>query len=159
MTSERNAESVRLYGLEGDEHLFFDPAEVVERWIEDNDGCTEAFEIEEWSVHPPQYHMPHAVEILGWIGEWTCENGDIGDDMDLPIKDVEVVAAAKALLDLIASKVTWRMADELVATHTLTWDAENEPLLDGQPLYRKAAFERHLMEKHGVTREQIEVQP
>jgi hypothetical protein len=31
------------------------------------------------------------------------------------------------------------MADTVEGTHTITWDPDGNPLLDGQPLYRSVA--------------------
>jgi hypothetical protein len=93
-------------------------------------------EIEEFSVHPARYHFPRVDWVTEWIGEWVAENGMVaeGFDADEAVDD-EVRAAFDAALDLWAGKVRYSMANELLATHTVTLDADGEPLLDGAPMY------------------------
>lgn len=128
----------RLYGLPGAEQLRFDIAEVYETEIDAyfDDPDRREWTVEEWTVAPARSHMVDVEGLLEWVDEWAAECGEISEGFGLPVKDADVVAAAEALLDLIASKVTWRMADRLVATHTITWDADNEPLLDGDIVER-----------------------
>lgn len=129
----------RLYGLPGSEYLVFDPSEVVEQWLCDaEDDEPRVFVIEEFSVHPTRYHLPDADRLLEWINEWTCENGEVGEDMELDCGD-EVTAAVEALLDLIAAKVTWCMADKkLRELHVTPSDDPDNPLIDGQPAWVSA---------------------
>lgn len=42
---------------------------------------------------------------------------------------------------MATSRVTWRQADDLLRTITVTLDAEGRPLLDGQPMYVKRTEE------------------
>lgn len=156
----------RLYGLPSDEHLEFDPATVYEHesWLNAQDDTWEerestdplvpgymepvpppgfSFVIEEWSVAPPRRHLPAADRVLDYICEWVSDNGEIDEDgydaWSSHADDPDVVAAFDAALDLLASKITYRMADKLVATHVVTFDAAGEPLLDGEPMYHPAA--------------------
>lgn len=134
----------RLYGLQGAEELHFDIATVweadIEPHIEDDTGGSRI--IEEWTVHPPEYHFPKAEHIVESVIEWACDNGEVAEGWPdgLPsISDPELNRAAEALRQAIASKVTYRMANQKVAEHTLTWSPgeESEPSLDGEPMYRQ----------------------
>lgn len=134
----------RLYGEPGAEHMCFDPAEVYENLdIEAPLTPDYTIEIEEWSVSPPTHHMPSAERALEYIVEWTGENGQIDEDANdqwiAASAEPDVVAMMQAALDLLASKVTYRMADKLLRTLTVTFAETGEPLLDGEPLYVKAA--------------------
>src|SRR5690606_12951366 len=97
--------------------------------------------IEEWSVHPPQYHLPDADQILEWIGEYVADMGEWGEYVegwDRPLGDSEVKAATQALVDLIASKVGSRMANEHLRTlHVTPSDDPENPLLDGEPAWQR----------------------
>lgn len=131
----------RLYGLPGAEYLHRDPATVVEQWLDDDplDTEWEPWIIEEWSVLPTRHHMPNAERLLEWVNEWTCENGEVGEDMELDAGK-EATAAAEAFLDLLASKVTWCMADKkLRDLHVTPSDDPENPLIDGQAAWGKAA--------------------
>lgn len=129
----------RLYGQDGAEELYSDLGDAYESDIEqcapDPDPCEcESHEILEWTVHPPRYHLQTAesilVRVVGDLDEWTES-----DDWSEAIEQPDVLAAMDAVLDLMASKVTYRMADRLVATHQITWDAKGEPLVNGEPMY------------------------
>ena len=132
----------KLYGLPFAEVLYFDPAEVVEKWLAvHDDDEPRYFEIEEWSVHPPIYHMPSVDSLLEWIGEWVMDNGEVCEDApdwwDRALGDGEVGKTAEALLTLIASKVTGRMANKLLRTLQVTpSDDPENPLIDGDPTWR-----------------------
>lgn len=137
---------VRLYGVPGAEVLYLTAAEVYESdidpWLDDDDPHKPR-QIEEWSVAPPRHGMPSAVTIIEDITE------RVGDDwlpdewayaaMERAGKAPEVVAAFDAALDLLASKFDYKVADKCLTTHTVTWNDEGEPLLDGEPMYVKKA--------------------
>lgn len=133
----------KLYGLPGAEEMYFDPAEVVQRWLDDRyDDAPPDFAIEEWSVHGPRYHLPSATELLEWIEEWAQENGEIADGWKLPDAD-SLHTAASALLEVIADKITWRMAkDKLRELHVTASDDPENPLLDGEPVWRDTSTPR-----------------
>lgn len=141
------AESVaaRLYGTVGAEELFIDPETAyesqVEPWRDDPLTPGKRVEIEEWDVHPTRYHMPTADALLDWIAEWTVENGEVGEgfEIDSATGAADVKAAAETLLDLMASKVTYTMARTHLRSLWVTWTDDGEPLLDGEPMYVKAA--------------------
>lgn len=134
----------RLYGLVGAEHLYTDPATVYESEVEDQmDPLPDRIEIEEWSVAPQRSHLIDAGSLLEHIHETACDNSDTDegwcDHMADAVAKPDVIAATESLLDLIASKNQYLMADRLVATHVLTFDANGEPLYDGEPMYHGVA--------------------
>lgn len=134
----------RLYGLPDDEELFFDVAEVWERKVEpsiehDQGGsCV----IEEWTVHPPDHHLPRAEHIVDSVIEWGHENGEVDEMWTTPdAAEPELLRAAEALRQAIAARIPYRMANAKVADHMLAWapGEESQPLLNGEPMYRQRA--------------------
>lgn len=125
----------RLYGRPGAEVMHFDPVTVYESELDDAEHPERA-EIEEWTVQSPLEHLPSGEMLLEWISEWTAENGEVSADFDIVPRTPEVKAAVEFLLSAIANKITWRQAEKHVASHWITWDENNKPLLDGEPLYR-----------------------
>jgi len=126
----------RLYGVPHAEWMQDDPAETYENAIEDGFGVPMV--IEEWTVRPPSADLPHLDTVLDWVAEMACEDagGEGYDDAwDAATKRPDVREAMRAALELIASHVGFKMADTLVATHTVTWDADGEPLFNGEPMY------------------------
>lgn len=130
----------RLYGVPGTEHMHDDPAGVYESDIEEWASIAEPQTIEEWTVKPVIDTVTSADCILDDIaermGDEMDENGH--DELHKVIRHPEVVEAAEALRQAIASKVHYWWVDRLVATHTVTWDEKDQPLLDGEPMYHKA---------------------
>lgn len=136
----------RLYGLDGAEYLHTTPESCYESDVEDYyyDDCDQSelhlqppVEIEEWDVHPPEYHMPNADRLLEWIEEWTYDNGELMGDFELPIHEPTVKGAADILLATIANYTGFRMARNKLRSRWVTWDEEGNPLLDGNPMYVK----------------------
>jgi hypothetical protein len=96
---------------------------------------------------------------LSWNGSaWIVISGRVGCSIsisDCVLDDVgmegardcvfeaateEVASAFSVALDLFGSKmIGWRMAAELVASHKITHDADGEPLVDGELMYRPRA--------------------
>lgn len=137
----------RLYGLPGAEHMYFDEAEVYETDIEPYlDGHDRRPRIiEEWTVHPPTVHLPKAEHIVESVIEWACDNAEVDEgwsDKAPEPTDPKMLAAAEALREAIAEKVTYRMANKKVAEHVVTWADDDEdmsePLIGGERLYRPA---------------------
>jgi len=96
-----------LYGLQFAEDLHFDPADVVQQWLDQSDEDeVPDFIIEEWSVHPPRYHLPSTERLLEWIAEWSVENGEVAEGFE-PRDGMGEAAkeASEALLDIIASGI------------------------------------------------------
>jgi hypothetical protein len=121
---------------------------VYDRWRDDYDDefidAHATVAIEEWTVRDPADDVK---SLADWVAEMVAER--VGEDeatedyyeawMDAAAAPV-VLVAFTAALDLMASKVVgWRMADQLVATHTITHDANGTPMLDGEALYRAVA--------------------
>jgi len=135
-------ENERLYGLPYAESMDFELSTVYDRWHDDfaDDEPKPDVVIEEWTVHPADDHLPHIDRLMDWLVEWVCENGEIDEDAtecwESAARCEDVTLAFAEAMDLLASKVTYRMADELVAIHTVTHDADGNPMLDGEPLYR-----------------------
>ena len=133
----------RLYGAPDAEILYDDWADAADAalgWCDPSNG--DPVTIEEWTVHPPSYHLPSAARVVEWVDEQVVLDGEISepvyDDWESASTHPDVIAAFQAALDVMASKVSGRMANEKVATHEVTWDADGNPLLDGEPLHPPA---------------------
>lgn len=145
--SERSDASaaMRLYGTPYSESLWDDPAAAYEQQVEpySDEHDRRPVVIEEWTVHPPRYHLPSAAGVVDWLVEHASDQGelteDAAEDLQEKAQDAAITAAAEALLDALASRMRYRMADRRVGEHTITWADDGEPLIDGQPLYRPAA--------------------
>lgn len=109
-----------LYGTPGAENMEFDPESVLEH--ETNDLVT----IEEWAVKPPRSHLPEADVLLDWLAESDYEVTEGWWESATDACDDELKAAAEALLDLMASKITFRMADRHIANLTYRWDGDED---------------------------------
>ena len=129
----------RLYGLPGAEDLRDDPAAVWESQC-DGDGTDGPWIIEEWTVHPQGYGLPPAAFVIDNVVEYLAEaeGGWEGADYEAIANHPDVKAGAEALLDAVRRKVTWHMADRMVAEHTVTMVGD-EPYMDGEPMYGKRA--------------------
>jgi hypothetical protein len=127
----------RLYGLPGDDRLYDSVAAVYECCIEDIDPTRGPWKIEEFTVHSARYHLPTVDLLIGRILEFDLE--DLDEDgfaaYETASERPEVNAAFDAALQAWADAVTYRMADELVDTHTLNL-VHGVPHLDGEPLYQ-----------------------
>ena len=139
----------KLYGFDGDEYLQTDPADVFERWNDDRWDDPDAvgplppLEIIEWSCVDLNTQITDADRILERIAEDIgdeCGYGEAGEAADEATRHPDVVEACEALRSAIAVHFTgWLMADKPLRTLIVTWDANGEPLLDGEPMYRKVA--------------------
>ena len=130
----------RLYGLEGSERLHDDPAGVWECDIDASfdDG---PWVIEEWTVRAPLDMVRGARFIIEDLHEWFCDDYAEWDcpfeTSRVPIEqDETLLLLAEALRSAFASKIPGSWADQIVDTHVLTL-VDDEPHLDGEPLYRK----------------------
>lgn len=138
VASQVNPRPPRLYGFPGDEHLQNDPWTVIEQYCEevDPDFRTDR-EIEEFDVQPTINLLPRVDFILEWIAEHVEEEAGFEhwhDQMSDAITDPVVIALADELRAAIARRITFMVADKLVATHPLTF-------VDGVPHYDGAPFE------------------
>ena len=116
---DKTAAADRLYGQVGADYLEHSLEGVL-------DDATEDFGtmlVEEWTVHPAEYHLPAADQIVEWVVEWAEENGEVSEEWDCPgaADDAGVLFFAETLRNAIAAKVTWRMADKRVAVWEVTW--------------------------------------
>jgi hypothetical protein len=137
----------RLYGLRGAETMHSTPAEVYESRIEPycDEHDMRPWIIEEWTKESTvdvarrwflssEAVIEHIIDCF--MDEYGAE-GDVG--VEKAESDPEALKLADALITHLADMVRWRRADKKVAEHTVTWDADGEPLLDGEPMYRQAA--------------------
>lgn len=122
----------RLYGKPHAERLFDDLDYAVDAAIDDTYDTPEVREvvIEEWTVHPPQYHLPDAERIVEWVVEWAADGGEVAEGWgeDIVPSHPDLLAAAEALRDAIAEKCGFRMADRLVARHTVTFEVDDHDI-------------------------------
>lgn len=136
------SEEHHLFGTPGAEQLYIDLATAYEYWMEDGFPPPDALtvvEFEEWTVVPATGHLPRVDRVLDFVVEWTAENGDLdeygAEAFEKAATHEDVKVALATALDLLASKVGYRMADEKVATHVITHDAEGRPMLNGELLF------------------------
>lgn len=140
----------RLWGVEGAERLFFDPAEAYESQIdgvlglEDEPGTYGPMILEEREVEP--LCPPSASWIVEWVAESTTEEfTDDGDTYADLCDDPDMLAKAEEMRDLITKKVTWRQAGRLVKAHDVTLtvhtDGSATAYLDGAVFYEHPAHE------------------
>lgn len=133
----------RLFGLPGAERLDFGPEEVWESHVEADDLTP--MKIEEWTVVSQANLLPSAETILDhmlehWVAEEVIE--EVWESWDYAQRLPDVVAAFRRAMDLLATKVTGRMADKRIAVHTVTYTDEGEPLYDGEPFFPNWAEDR-----------------
>lgn len=132
----------RLYGLPHSEVLHTDIATVWESDIEPYGDPRPTWTIEEWTVRSAIDEVPSAYTIVDRIDETICDDGEFSED---PFQDhrltehADVIEAAETLRQLVAAKITWFTADKKIAEHTITFDADGEPQLNGEPMYRPVA--------------------
>lgn len=128
---ERDDEHV--FGVPGAESLQDSAAAVWESELDGRDAEDYPFEIEEWTVRPIRDHFPSADTLIEYVMERWLE-----DEVDEYFYEDCVNAArteeAEEFLSKWASRVHYRMADNIVATHQVTL-VDGEPYLDGEPMY------------------------
>lgn len=112
-----------LYGTDGAEHLHFEIEDACDRSASLR---TDTFTICEYTVHPPFHHLPNVQIVAEWIGEHAGEETDeyFYEEACDALADPEVHALLTAALNLAASKITYRMADTIVASYQVTVNAE-----------------------------------
>lgn len=131
-----------LFGLPQATELEFELADVVENYLDDYSGdpaTIRLFTVEEWTTYPPEHWLPDAMSTLEFMVEHAAgETIDEAcfDSYSTAAQSGEVKAAMQAVIDLIASKVGYRMAKDHVATHQITFK-DGEPCVNGMPLYIK----------------------
>lgn len=134
-----------LFGLPQATELEFELSDVVEQYISDHFGeGLQPFTVEEWTTYPPEHWLPDAMHVLEFMVEHAA--GETIDEAcfvsyDMAASHSEVKAAMQTVIDLIASKVSYRMAKDHVATHRITFAKGDKPLMNGKPLYHKVKDE------------------
>ncbi len=136
----------RLYGTPGAEVMYSELEDCyeteIEEWREGRE--VHAYTIEEWTVYPPRHHLPSVDQIGTWMSEWVAEDGEVcegaSEDFDKILGDVAIKSRIEQLLSAIAEKVTCRMAKDKVQDFVITFDNNNEPLIDGAPMYVKTVL-------------------
>lgn len=132
-------DEIRLFGIPGSEYLERSLQDAYERHIDPRFGEKPEWEIEEWTVVDPRSQMPQVEMIAEYVAEWMADDAmfeEAYESWEKALSHPEVVEALSKAFDLAATKVTFWVADQRVATHKVTFDGE-EPLVNGQPLYRK----------------------
>ncbi len=141
----------RLWGPPGAEQLELDAAAAYESNEYDfiNDG-NEPRIMEEWTCSPlGEFLRPNVELLIGNLVEAVADQDTSEDAWDSIERmhlerDPDVIAAFEAAVAVLRSKLNtngYRMADKLVAEHTITWVGE-EPYMDGEPMYVKREVER-----------------
>lgn len=140
------SDAPNLFGLDGQEWLQNDLATVYENWecdVEPEDR-PERLEIEEWTSKPIGEGVQSVGRILEHLYDWLCDDDIVldphADRVEKVFADPDVEASfavARAVLVNKLNATGWRNADRRVATHVITWDEAGEPLVNGEPLYRK----------------------
>lgn len=129
-----------LFSLPQATEMEFDIQTVVEQYIDDHSGeLPPNFTVEEWTTYPPEHWLPDAMNTLEFMVEHAA--GETIDEAcfesySAAAQSGEVRTAMQAVIDLIASKVGYRMAKDHVATHQITFK-DGEPYVNGMPLYIK----------------------
>jgi hypothetical protein len=129
----------KLYEGLSDERFHLDIEDAIEECWDGGPDPAEGkpITVHEWTTHPASHHLPKVGYVLDWLVEWTSENGEIDEEAcyhwEKAAEQEDVRAAAKALLDLIGSKVSYLMADDLVATWTFPSGTVDAPpdVMDG----------------------------
>lgn len=143
--------SDNLFGFDGDEVLHFDLADVYERWADDNppddpmSDRPEKLEILEWTSKPAGAFLPDADYVIERVMRFM-EDAEVSEELYEEVadanSDADVVAFFQAALDVWGSKCgRYCMTDKVVATHVITWDENNQPLLNGAPMHTKTTGE------------------
>jgi len=140
-----------LYGFDGDEYLENSPEAVYEAWADDHDydppnmlmpdwGRPDSLEIIEWSSNPGDEFLPSADRVLDWMAETygdECCYDEAADQIMRAASEPDVIELLEQARRLMLSKIRFRFADTVRRQLTVTWDDNGEPLLDGEPMYRK----------------------
>lgn len=133
----------RLYGVPGAEQLHTELAACYESDIDPwhDEPANAPRVIEEWTTAPVSAHMPSGDWLITNFLDWVADEGMLDEGgfehFTAACESADVREAAEHLRTLIGSKVTYRMAEKLVAEHRVTWNEQGDPLVDGKPLYVK----------------------
>ncbi len=108
----------RLYGKPGDEHLYWDPEDVIERFVDDvdpKDGDTMVIEERDTETNR-SFFMDAGQLIERLVDETNDEPIDEGwcASAATHADDEDVVAAFEAAIQLLADKIPYKMAGKLL---------------------------------------------
>jgi len=130
----------RLYGLPDAEELWDDPGAVwesdIQPWYR---GGGDTWTIEEWTIRPNAELVGDPQPIAETVAEYASDQMGLEagwDYWEAASKDPEVLQAFQKAMWLLASKVSYKQADERVAVHVVTLQDGDwgRPLLNGEPL-------------------------
>lgn len=144
-----------LYGFDGDEYLHDDPATVYENWADDHDydpanmlmvdwGRPESLTITEWTSNSGDEFLPSADRVVEWMAETyadECSYDEAADQIMKAANEPDVIELLEKVRQAMLSKVRFRFADSIRRQLIVTWDADGQPLLDGEPMYHPAQGE------------------
>lgn len=137
--------SGNLFCQDGDEYLDDDIAAVWERIYDDlpepadrEPGDPVQWEIQEWTSTPLGSFLTSTDRILERIEEDLYD--ETGEAAQATIENAvgkpEVVAAFEYARALLARHLSgFSMADRHIATHIITLDEHDQPLVNGEPMY------------------------
>lgn len=130
-----------LYGSLDDEYLDLTPEEAYERMECDWTTRPDSFEIIEWTTKPLATLLPDAWNLMDHICEWyideECGFEQADEVARTAAKSAPVLAAAEAFLKAFGDEMgtKWLTADKELRRLVVTWDENDQPLLDGRPMY------------------------
>ena len=124
-----------LFGLEHAEILYDDIAQV---WELDLDGQVDdrgPWVVVESTARRVEPRL--AADLLEWVVEEMLEDSidEVGAMLHRLCAHPEHVAAVEHLRSLLIARCGWTQAVREVARHTITLTDDDEPLVDGEPMY------------------------
>lgn len=133
----------RLYMQPWSEDAYHDPATIWESEIEPYlDGGDDTWAVEEYTIRPNTLCFQSPKDLFESIVEWAADNGDVGETWytraSFAIDDTALQAELAGFLKRLADYIAYSECDDLVGVHTITLDADGEPLWDGEPMYSSA---------------------
>ena len=132
----------RLWGVPGGECMHLSAVEAYETEISPYVDSIDRAEpgatskLEEWTAVPLRDRIIPADDILDNVQGWLlAEMGTAdGEAIEMATTSLQAKEAAERLRSVIGAGLDYWCADRLVGEHTITWDSEGMPLLDGAPL-------------------------
>ena len=142
--------SGNLFGPRWADELQDSIADVWETEFEGGAEIGEEFEVVEWTSTPASMFAigdieQYARNVAEDIAEAMAD--DVGfervyDELSAGAESDEVVAAFSEAIRKLGATCKYRLAQDEVATHTITVGSDGEPLLRGKPLYVRRAVAR-----------------
>lgn len=128
----------RLFGLPHAERMHFDIDSAINEVLcdYDQDVKPDSFMIEEWTTTSADLWLPSTESTLEWMVESTADeaiNEDLFEAYSTAAQHPAVKAAMQQVNMLLASKVGYRMANKMIATHHVTFSFDGTKVfVDGQ---------------------------